>query len=239
MHILSLDRPDGARVVDQRSSAIGAAGFSSRSFHENRVVALNSASILRPGGLQVPGSQTKNVRGKSIMGVCESRGHGLRDPMAPLRQGGCFNDPMSNDTPSTENMQDFNRQVIDEFRSNDDGKVGGSFEGSSVLLLHTTGAKSGEERVHPMVYQDLDGAVAVFASKAGADTNPACYHNLVANPGVTAEIGAETREFNARTAAGSERERIWEKQKADAPGFAEYEAKTEREIPVVILDPID
>jgi deazaflavin-dependent oxidoreductase (nitroreductase family) len=134
-------------------------------------------------------------------------------------------------------MKDWNAQFIEEFRANG-GKVGGNFEGAPVLLLHTTGAKSGQERVNPMMYQDLgDGTVAVFASKAGAPTNPDWYHNVVANPDVTAEIGTETRAFRARVADPDEREPIWTKQKADYPGFAEYESKTDRQIPVVILDP--
>lgn len=128
-------------------------------------------------------------------------------------------------------------QIIEEFRAND-GRVGGNFEGAPLLLLHTTGAKSGQERVHPMMYQDLGGgSVAVFASKAGGPDHPAWFHNIAANPDVIAEIGPEARPFRARTAAGDERERIWTKQKADYPGFADYEAKTDREIPVVILDP--
>ncbi len=134
-------------------------------------------------------------------------------------------------------MSDWNAGIIEEFRANE-GRVGGNFEGAPLLLLHTTGAKSGQERVHPMMYQDLgDGSVAVFASKAGAPDNPAWFHNVQANPEVTAEIGTGTRPFRARTATGDERERIWTKQKADYPGFADYEAKTDREIPVVILDP--
>jgi deazaflavin-dependent oxidoreductase (nitroreductase family) len=134
-------------------------------------------------------------------------------------------------------MKDWNAQFIEEFRANG-GKVGGNFEGAPVLLLHATGAKSGQERVNPMMYQDLgDGTVAVFASKAGAPTNPDWYHNVVANPDVTAEIGTETRAFRARVADPDEREPIWTKQKADYPGFAEYESKTDRQIPVVILDP--
>jgi deazaflavin-dependent oxidoreductase (nitroreductase family) len=88
------------------------------------------------------------------------------------------------------------------------------------------------------MYQDLGhGTVAVFASKAGAPTHPDWYHNLAANPDVTAEIGSQTRRFRARTATGDERNRIWARQKQDYPGFAGYEARTEREIPVVILDP--
>lgn len=134
-------------------------------------------------------------------------------------------------------INDWNASIIEEFRSNG-GKVGGQFEGAPMLLLHTTGAKSGLERVNPMVYQDLGGgAVAVFASKAGAPTDPDWYRNLVAHPAVTAEIGDGSRAFVARTATGDERDRIWTEQKRRAPGFAEYEAKTTREIPVVVLDP--
>ncbi len=134
-------------------------------------------------------------------------------------------------------FQDWNTEIIAEFRAND-GKVGGNFEGAPLLLLHHTGARSGQARITPMMYQDLgEGRVAVFASKAGADTHPAWYHNLTAHPQVSAEIGTDTRAFTARTAAGDERTSIWEKQKADFPGFAGYEAATTREIPVVILDP--
>jgi deazaflavin-dependent oxidoreductase (nitroreductase family) len=132
---------------------------------------------------------------------------------------------------------DWNRKIIEEFRSNG-GQVGGNFAGAPLLLLHSVGARSGRERVNPMMYQDVgDGRVAVFASKGGAPTNPDWYRNLVANPDVTAEIGTGTRRFRARTAASEEREPIWAKQKQDYPGFAEYEATTDREIPVVILDP--
>lgn len=132
---------------------------------------------------------------------------------------------------------DWNLRTIEEFRANG-GKVGGNFAGAPLLLLHTIGARSGEERINPMMYQDLgDNRVAVFASKAGAPTNPDWYHNLVANPDVTAEIGIETRRFRARTATSDEREPIWAKQKNDYPGFAGYEARTDRQIPVVILDP--
>ena len=132
---------------------------------------------------------------------------------------------------------DWNRQIMEEFRANG-GKVGGQFEGAPLLLLHTTGAKSGQERVAPMMYQALDGdSIAIFASKAGAPTHPDWYHNLVANPAVSAEIGTETKAFTARVAEGDERDRIWPQQKADYPGFAEYEAATDRLIPVVVLDP--
>lgn len=132
---------------------------------------------------------------------------------------------------------DGNRTIIQEFRAND-GKVGGAFRGAPLLLLHTTGARSGRERVNPVMYQDLSGgSVAVFASKGGMPTHPDWYHNLVAHPDVTAELGTGTRRFRARTAAGDERDRIWTRQKADYPGFADYESKTERVIPVVVLEP--
>lgn len=133
-------------------------------------------------------------------------------------------------------FQDWNSKIIAEFRANE-GKVGGQFEGATLLLLHTVGAKSGQPRVNPVAYQDLGDGVAVFASKAGAPTNPDWYYNLLATPQVTAEIGTQTRPFVARVAEGAERERIWEAQKSANPGFAEYERKTTRQIPVVILQP--
>jgi deazaflavin-dependent oxidoreductase (nitroreductase family) len=133
-------------------------------------------------------------------------------------------------------MSDWNTAIIDEFRAND-GKVGGGFEGSPLLLLHTTGAKTRQERVNPMMYRRVGDNLAVFASKAGAPTNPDWYHNLVANPSVTAEVGTQTLPFTARVAAPDEREQIWTAQKADYPGFADYETKTTRQIPVVILEP--
>jgi deazaflavin-dependent oxidoreductase (nitroreductase family) len=139
---------------------------------------------------------------------------------------------------NTDDVNDWNRQVIDEFRANR-GELGGNFARTPLLLLHTTGARSGKERVTPVMFQQLgDRRIAVFASKAGAPTSPDWYHNLVANPDVTAEIGAEVRRFRARTATSEERDPIWEKWKQDYPGFAEYESKTDREIPVVLLDPV-
>jgi deazaflavin-dependent oxidoreductase (nitroreductase family) len=131
---------------------------------------------------------------------------------------------------------DWNSKIITEFRANA-GKLGGSFEGAPVLLLHTTGAKTRLERVHPMMYRRVGDNYAVFASKAGAPTNPDWYHNLVANPAVKAEIGSQIVDLTARVADSAERETIWAAQKADYPGFAEYEEKTSRQIPVVILEP--
>lgn len=132
--------------------------------------------------------------------------------------------------------QDWNSQIIAEFRANG-GKVGGPFEGGTLLLLHTVGAKSGQPRVNPVMYQDIGDGVAVFATKGGAPTHPDWYFNLLANPRVSAEIGTQTFPFVARVAEGAERDRIWEAQKRAHPGFADYETKTTRQIPVVILEP--
>jgi deazaflavin-dependent oxidoreductase (nitroreductase family) len=131
---------------------------------------------------------------------------------------------------------DWNSKIIEEFRANG-GRVGGPFEGGTLLLLHTTGARSGQERVNPVAYQKVDQGYAVFASKAGAPTNPDWYHNLLAHPEVEAEIGDQTVRLTARVAQGDERDRIWTRQKETNPGFAEYEQKTTRQIPVVILEP--
>ncbi len=133
-------------------------------------------------------------------------------------------------------MSDWNTQIIEEFRANG-GKVGGQFEGAPLLLLHTTGAKSGQARVNPMMYQADGDNFAVFASKAGAPTNPDWYHNLVANPRASIEVGDTTLNVVARVAEGDDRDRLWSRQKELYPGFADYEAKTTREIPVVVLEP--
>ncbi len=132
---------------------------------------------------------------------------------------------------------DWNRRIIEEFRANA-GRVGGPFEGAPMILIHHRGARSGTERVSPLMYQPVDTGYAIFASKAGAPTNPDWYHNLLANPEISVEVGTGTVRVRARVAHGEERERIWEKQKSDYPGFAEYERSTSREIPVVILEPV-
>src|SRR3954447_9162827 len=132
-------------------------------------------------------------------------------------------------------MSDWNDKVIAEFRANQ-GRVGGQFEGAPLLLLHSTGARSGAERVNPMMYQAVGDGFAVFASKAGADSNPDWYYNLKAHPEARIEIGAETLDVTARILDGDERDAIWTEQKARYPGFAEYEAKTDRVIPVILLE---
>ena len=128
----------------------------------------------------------------------------------------------------------WNATVIEEFRANE-GRVGGQFDGAPVLLLHTAGAKSGLERVNPMMYLDLDGHRYVFASKAGADSDPDWYRNLVAHPEVTVEAGTETYIATATSLAEPERTRVYDEQARRFPGFAEYRDKTARVIPVVEL----
>lgn len=132
-------------------------------------------------------------------------------------------------------MSDWNTKIIEEFRATG-GKVGGQFEGAPLLLLHSTGAKSGEDRVAPVMYLTEGDDLVVFASKAGADTNPDWFHNLKANPDTRVEVGADTVAVRARIAEGEERDRLFDRQKAAYPGFAEYEAGTDRVIPVVVLE---
>ena len=133
---------------------------------------------------------------------------------------------------------DWNARIIQEFRANG-GKLGGMFEGADVLLLHHTGSKTGIERVNPLGYQRVGTAYAVFGSNSGKTSHPAWLHNLRAHPRTTAEIGTETIEVVARVAVGDERARIWERQKANIPQFAEYEETANRDIPVVILETLD
>jgi deazaflavin-dependent oxidoreductase (nitroreductase family) len=133
-------------------------------------------------------------------------------------------------------MNDFNQTIIEEFRTNK-GVVGGGFAGAPVVLLHTTGAKSGSARLNPLVSlpQD-DGTFYVFASKGGAPTHPDWYHNLVAHPEVTVEFGDQTFEATATPVTGADRDRIYAEQVARMPGFGEYEeSAAPRVIPVVHL----
>ncbi|OFE17915.1 cell entry protein [Humibacillus sp. DSM 29435] len=133
-------------------------------------------------------------------------------------------------------MSDWNDKIIEEFRANG-GKVGGDFEGAPLLLLHSTGAKSGQVRVSPMMYRQVDGRWAVFASNDGMDLNPAWYHNLKANPEAAIEVGSDTVEVTARELTLEERDPVWQQQKEQYSGFADYEQKTDRVIPVVLLTP--
>jgi deazaflavin-dependent oxidoreductase (nitroreductase family) len=133
--------------------------------------------------------------------------------------------------------EDWNSNIIQEFRTNE-GKVGGPFDGAPLLLLHTTGARSGEERVNPMMYLADGDRLVVFASKGGAPTNPDWYHNLVANPEVEIEVGTERRKVRARVAEGEERDRLYAEQSRRYPQFAKYQEGTDRTIPVVVLEAV-
>ncbi|MEV0148495.1 MULTISPECIES: nitroreductase family deazaflavin-dependent oxidoreductase [unclassified Nonomuraea] len=130
---------------------------------------------------------------------------------------------------------DFNQKVIDEFRANG-GKVGGMFEGANLVLLTTTGRKSGKQVTSPVMYLKDGERIVVIASYAGADHHPAWYLNLVANPSLTVEVGTEKYQARAEVMEGDERDRLYARMVEVAPGFAEYQAKTERRIPVVALE---
>ncbi len=134
------------------------------------------------------------------------------------------------------NSNDWNKAIIEEFRANH-GKVGGHFDGKPLLLLHTTGAKSGEERVNPVAYTKDGDKLVVIASKGGAPTHPDWYHNIVAHPQVTVEVGTEKIEATASVANEAERRRLYDEMIKVMPGFADYEKKTTRSIPVIVLTP--
>ena len=132
-------------------------------------------------------------------------------------------------------FNEWNRQIIAEFRENE-GRVGGPFEGAPMVLVTHKGAKTGTERTTPLMYLPNGDDIVIFASKAGAPTNPDWYHNLVANPTLTVEYGAETFTATARVAEGDEREELWTAQKTAWPQFQGYEDATDRVIPVVVLE---
>lgn len=133
-----------------------------------------------------------------------------------------------------DNINEWNKSIIEEFRAND-GKVGGQFENVPLLLLHTTGAKSGAARINPVAYFADGERLVIVASKAGAPSNPDWYYNIVANPQVTVEVGTEQFKANATVAAEPERTKLFEQMVSLNPGFAEYQSKTTRIIPVVLL----
>ena len=132
-------------------------------------------------------------------------------------------------------MSDFNTQVIEDFRANE-GRVGGMFEGAPMVLITTTGRKSGEPRISPLVYTKDGDALVIAASKAGADEHPAWYLNIEANPTVHVEVGTEAYDSVARVAEGEERDRLYAAHAEAMPNFAEYAQKTSRVIPIVVLE---
>jgi deazaflavin-dependent oxidoreductase (nitroreductase family) len=132
-------------------------------------------------------------------------------------------------------VNDFNKAIIEEFRANE-GRVGGPFEGAPVLLLTSTGARSGQRRTTPLMYLSDGERMVIFASKGGAPKDPAWYHNLRANPVATVEVGNETLDVNAVVTEGEERERLFNEQAERYEQFADYAQKTTRQIPVVALE---
>lgn len=132
-------------------------------------------------------------------------------------------------------INEFNRHLIDEFRTNG-GKVSGPFGNAPILLLTTTGAKSGKERINPLVFTRDGDRIVIIASKGGYPTSPDWFHNLVAHPDVRVELPGETFEAKATVVDGGERDRLFAAQAALMPNFTEYQEKTERRIPVVVLD---
>ena len=143
---------------------------------------------------------------------------------------------MTEEMPDTGTINAFNTSIIDEFRSNQ-GKVGGQFEGANLLLLTTTGAKSGQPRINPLAYFRIDGKLIIIGSFAGAPVNPAWVHNLRANPAAHVEIGTDAFDVTAHELPPAERDALFEKVAAAAPGFAEYQSKTSRVIPLFELQP--
>jgi deazaflavin-dependent oxidoreductase (nitroreductase family) len=131
-----------------------------------------------------------------------------------------------------------NQRIIDEFRAND-GKVGGHFEGKTLLLLHTTGARSGQERVNPVAYVRDGERYVVIASKGGAPINPGWYYNILAHPHLIVEVGTESFQVDAKVAEEPERTRLYNKMVEMLPGFDDYRRKTERVIPVIVLTPVE
>jgi deazaflavin-dependent oxidoreductase (nitroreductase family) len=136
--------------------------------------------------------------------------------------------------PDAETMKAFNKSIVEEFRANG-GKVGGPFEGATLLLLHSTGAKSGQPRVAPLAYLAIDGKMIIVGSKAGADTNPDWVHNLRANPQAHIEVGTDAYDVTARELPPDERDETYPKVVALAPGFGEYQENTSRIIPLFEL----
>src|SRR5215204_3698321 len=129
----------------------------------------------------------------------------------------------------------FNRQLIEEFRANG-GKVGGMFAGAPLLLLTTSGAKSGQPRVAPLAYTTDSDRLVVIASKGGAPTHPDWFYNVRSNPDVTVELGAEAFPARATILQGAERQRLFDQMAAQMPNFGEYQRNTTRQLPVIVLE---
>ena len=138
---------------------------------------------------------------------------------------------------SEPNRSNWNEQIIQEFRDNQ-GKVGGPFAGTPMILIHHLGAKSGTERVNPLAYLPDGDDMVIAASKGGAPTNPDWYHNLKAHPRITVEVGTDTFTVDATEETGAERDELWRRLVEMRPGFGDYETKTSRVIPMFRLSPV-
>jgi deazaflavin-dependent oxidoreductase (nitroreductase family) len=157
----------------------------------------------------------------------------------PLRaHGAARHHDKREDTPLTSPAEQFNQRTIDEFRASH-GRVGGTFAGAPLLLLHTAGARSRQPRVNPVMYLADGDRYLVFASKAGSDTNPGWYWNLKASPDAAIEVGDETIAVRATELTGAERDEKYRLQSERHPGFADYQQQTTRTIPVIALTPRD
>lgn len=137
---------------------------------------------------------------------------------------------------SLDEYKRFNQNLIDEFRANSGRILSGPFAGAPLLLLTTSGARSGQPRTAPLAYTTDNGHYVIIASKGGAPTNPDWFHNLRANPDVTVEVGSETFPARATIPEGPERQRLFDQMVAQMPGFGEYQRNTLRQIPVVVLE---
>jgi len=138
-------------------------------------------------------------------------------------------------TNTSNRYQSFNEALIADLRANQGRPTSGPFQGGAVLILTTTGARSGRRRENPLAYTRTGDDYVVIASKGGSPENPSWYHNLVANPEATVEVLGERFEATARVATGEEHERLYAAQARLMPGFAEYQRRTTRKIPVIVL----
>ncbi len=179
-------------------------------------------------------SASKTFAGLSERQRAELAGRSTADQLGSVQRSSRTR--VTRSVMSTMSAADFNTQIIEEFHANE-GRVGGMFEGMPLLLLHHTGAKSGNSRITPLAYQNDDQRYVVFASKAGAPTNPDWYHNLKAHPNVAVEVGTDTIDVVASEVIGEERERLYRAQAERSPQFAEYGTRSDRVIPVVVLTP--
>ena len=164
--------------------------------------------------------------------------HAVREPVEVGQADARGNIAHAGDaTCGVTNVNDFNAKLIAEFREND-GRIGGAFDNTPLVLITHTGAQSGRQRTNPLAYSRDGDDLVVIASKAGAPTNPDWYHNIVANPEVTVELPGERYRARARVATGAERDRLYAAMAESLPNFSDYQRKTTRTIPVIVIERI-